>query len=164
VSAQPGNTTPVIRVMKSSDLDEVAQIEACSYDFPWSRGIFSDCLLANYFTVALDKGGEIIGYAIVSAAAAEAHILNLCIDPDWRRLGYGQLLLDYLLEYAADTHIDRIFLEVRPSNAAAIQLYERQGFSQLGVRKAYYRAHHGREDALVLVKEIAAQFSDPTAG
>jgi ribosomal-protein-alanine N-acetyltransferase len=154
VSAQPGNTTPVIRVMKSGDLDTVALIEARNYEFPWSRGIFNDCLLASYFAVVLDRGAEIMGYAIISAVAAEGHILNLCIDKDWRCMGYGQQLLDYLMEYAEDIGIERMFLEVRPSNKAALHLYDRSGFNRLGVRKGYYRARNGREDALVFAKEL----------
>ncbi|MGI9289859.1 MAG: ribosomal protein S18-alanine N-acetyltransferase [Gammaproteobacteria bacterium] len=154
MSAQPGNTTPVIRVMKPTDLDAVALIEARNYEFPWSRGIFSDCLMAGYFCIVLDDGNSLLGYSIVSSAVQEGHILNLCIDKDCRRQGYGQQMLDYLLEYAADTTTERLFLEVRPSNSAAIQLYEGAGFAHLGIRKAYYRAHDGREDALVLVKDI----------
>ena len=156
MSAEPGNSTPVIRVMKSSDLDAVAFIESRNYEFPWARNIFRDCLLAGYFSVVVDRGDGLMGYAILSSAAAEGHILNLCIDKDWQRQGYGLELLEYLLEYATDACIERLFLEVRPSNAAAIRLYERAGFNRLGIRKAYYRARDGREDALVLVKEFAA--------
>jgi ribosomal-protein-alanine N-acetyltransferase len=160
MSAQPGNTTPVIRAMRSLDLDAITAIETDSYDFPWGRAIFSDCLMAGYLGVVLDGGDEIIGYAIVSTAASEGHILNLCVAADWQRLGYGWQLLDYILDYARDKRIVRLFLEVRPSNAAAISLYEGARFNRLGIRKSYYRANYGREDALVLVREMDKAIDD----
>jgi ribosomal-protein-alanine N-acetyltransferase len=160
VSAQPGNTTPVIRTMRVADLDAVSAIELDSYDFPWERGIFSDCLMAGYQGVVLDGGDEIIGYAIISTAAAEGHILNLCVAEGWQRLGYGRQLLDYMLDHAWNKRIARLFLEVRPSNVAAISLYESTGFKRLGVRKSYYRADDGREDALVLMREFGMADDD----
>jgi ribosomal-protein-alanine N-acetyltransferase len=154
VSAQPGNLTPVIRGMRQADLDAVVTIERHAYDFPWERGIFSDCLMAGYQSVVLDAGGQLIGYAIMSVAAAEAHILNLCVDPSRLRQGFGGQLLDYLLEHLSSIRAERLFLEVRPSNAAAISLYENAGFARLGLRKDYYKAAEGREDALVFVREL----------
>ncbi len=156
MSAQPGSMPPVIRRMAHSDLDAVLAIEASAYDFPWNRQIFADCLIAGYLASVLADDAGVLGYSILSTAAAEAHILNLCIDPARQRPGYGRQMLDHLLDYADSIGVERIFLEVRPSNAAAIRLYERAGFHRLGVRKAYYRAAEGREDALVLVKEMQA--------
>jgi ribosomal-protein-alanine N-acetyltransferase len=156
MSAQPGAVIPVIRVMRPSDLDAVTTIEQRTYDFPWGRGIFSDCLMADYLCVVLDSGDCLIGYAIVSIAAAEGHILNLCIDKGMQHRGYGQQLLDYALDYARERRIKRLFLEVRPSNEAAIILYTRAGFNSLGVRKGYYKAAGGDEDALVLVREFSS--------
>jgi ribosomal-protein-alanine N-acetyltransferase len=156
MSAQPGPVIPVIRAMRPSDLDAVTEIEQRTYEYPWGRGIFSDCLMADYLCVVLDCGEYLIGYAIVSTAAAEAHILNLCVDKDMHRQGYGQQLLDYALDYVRDKRIKRLFLEVRPSNEAAIILYTRAGFNSLGVRKGYYKAAGGNEDALVLVREFSS--------
>ncbi len=157
MSAQPGSRVPVIRDMQPRDLDAIALIEARTYSFPWGRGIFSDCLMAGYFCIVLDSDEGLLGYAIVSSAAAEAHILNLCVDVDAHRQGYGQQLLDCVIEYALDARIRRMFLEVRPSNQAAIALYINSGFSKLGVRKGYYKAAEGREDALVLVREFESE-------
>ncbi len=154
MSAQPGDVTPTIRAMRFNDLDNVLEIEGVAYDFPWSRQIFYDCLMAGYLASVLEYDEQLIGYSILSTAAAEAHILNLCIDPDFQRHGYGAQMLEHLLDCARSLGIERIFLEVRPSNSAAIRLYERAGFKQLGVRKSYYRASEGREDALVLVLEM----------
>jgi len=154
MSAQPGSMVPVIREMRPSDLDAVALIESRTYQFPWGRNIFSDCLMAGYLCVVLDSGDQLLGYGIVSAAAAEAHILNLCVDVDAHRCGYGQQLLDYIVDSALETRTRRLFLEVRPSNDAAIALYTNSGFRKLGIRKGYYKAAEGREDALVLVREF----------
>jgi ribosomal-protein-alanine N-acetyltransferase len=156
MSAQPGPVIPVIRAMRPSDLDAVTTIEQRTYEFPWGRGIFSDCLMAGYLCVVIDSGERLIGYAIVSTAAAEGHILNLCVDKNMHRQGYGQQLLDYALDYSREKRIKRLFLEVRPSNEAAIILYTQAGFSSLGVRKGYYKAVGGDEDALVLVREFSS--------
>lgn len=140
-----------IREMLHADLSAVAGIEAHAYDYPWNESVFRDCLLAGYKCIVLESEGVLRGYAIMSVAAAEAHILNLCIDPDWQRQGFGRQLLDYLLAHSKRRSVERMFLEVRPSNAAAIGLYLGAGFEELGVRREYYRASEGREDAVVFV-------------
>jgi ribosomal-protein-alanine N-acetyltransferase len=140
--------------MRPADLDGVAEIERDNYDFPWSRIIFSDCLLAGYMSVVLEGDEGVIGYAIVSTAASEGHILNLCVAAQLQGRRHGQELLDYILEYVMDKRIRRLFLEVRPTNKPALNLYEKAGFTHLGVRKNYYKTFDGREDALVLVREL----------
>ncbi|MEE4184645.1 MAG: ribosomal protein S18-alanine N-acetyltransferase [Gammaproteobacteria bacterium] len=154
MSARPdlSAATANLRTMRPADLDAVVEIEQRAYAFPWSRNIFQDCLLAGYHCRVLEQAAGPVGYSILSTAAGEAHILNLCVDPAHQRLGFGGRLLAGLLAYAGEAHIDRMFLEVRPSNQAAISLYQRAGFVRLGVRKAYYRTAGGREDALVLVR------------
>jgi ribosomal-protein-alanine N-acetyltransferase len=142
---------PVIRAMRQSDIPKVADIERGTYDFPWSSGIFRDCLLAGYTSVVLERDKTLIGYGIMSVAAGEAHLLNICIKQDWRRQGIGKMLLQYLLERARRFSADRLFLEVRPSNEPALGLYEKMGFRILGVREGYYKARQGNEDAVVLV-------------
>lgn len=154
MSAAPGNFQPVIRAMAHADLDAILAIEGAAYQFPWGRQIFADCLMAGYLASVLDTGSRVIGYSILSTAAAEAHILNLCVDPECQQQGYGRQMLDHLLDYGLSVGVERMFLEVRPSNLAAVRLYEGAGFVQLGIRKSYYRATTGREDALVLVLEM----------
>lgn len=139
-----------VRSMVHDDLALVADIERRSYDFPWSHGVFRDCMLAGYSCLALQHGNDVVGYAILSVAAAEAHILNLCIDPGFRSLGYGERLLDELLARARRADVHAVFLEVRPSNAGALALYRKKGFSKIAKRPAYYQAKSGREDADVL--------------
>jgi ribosomal-protein-alanine N-acetyltransferase len=99
-------------------------------------------------------GEEVVGYGIMSIAAAEAHILNLCVHPGSQRLGYGRCLLTALLLKAQQTQTSRVFLEVRPSNTAALGLYESSGFERIGVRPDYYQADFGREDAVVLASTL----------
>jgi ribosomal-protein-alanine N-acetyltransferase len=143
-----------IRLMLPSDLKAVAQIEKSAYDYPWSHGIFRDCLLAGYYSLVIEVGGAVVGYGIMSIAAAEGHILNLCVHPGSQRLGYGRCLLTALLLKAQQTQTSRVFLEVRPSNTAALGLYESSGFERIGVRPDYYQADFGREDAVVLASTL----------
>jgi ribosomal-protein-alanine N-acetyltransferase len=154
MSADPQNVLPAVRRMLANDLDAVAAIEAATYVYPWSRGIFSDCLLAGYPSFVLDAESRVVGYSILSVAAAEAHILNLCVAAHLQRRGLGRQMLDYLLQLSRTLSVERLFLEVRPSNVAAIHLYETAGFIRMGLRKDYYRAVNGREDALVLALEF----------
>ena len=143
-----------VRPMRHEDLGHVSDIERRSYDFPWSHGVFRDCLLAGYQCVVLERDGEVAGYSILSVAAGEAHILNLCVDPSYRSHGYGERLLDEILFRARSASVHEIFLEVRPTNASAIALYKKKGFHQVANRPAYYQAREGREDAAVLAKKL----------
>ena len=136
--------------MQPSDLKSVAAVERSAYQYPSSLGIFRDCLLAGYYCLVLDVAGEVTGYGIMSIAAAEAHLLNLCVHPNGQHMGYRRRMLNALLAKAADAGADKVFLEVRPSNEVALRLYRSVGFEQIGIRPAYYQAEHGREDAVIL--------------
>jgi len=144
------NPSTRIRLMLPADLKTVARIEHTAYEYPWSLGIFRDCMLAGYYSLALEVGGVITGYGIMSVAAGEAHLLNLCVHPSLQRMGYGRQLLGAMLARAHECEVGTVFLEVRPSNKAALNLYYSIGFVQIGVRPAYYQAAYGREDAVVL--------------
>ena len=150
--AEPPTT---VREMSYDDLSMVSDIERRSYEFPWSHGVFRDCLLAGYRCITLIRDDRVAGYAILSVAAGEAHILNLCVDPEIRALGYGERLLDELLYRARSASVREIFLEVRPSNDSAIALYRKKGFHQIAERPAYYQSDDGREDAAVFAKKLA---------
>jgi len=104
--------------------------------------------------LVLDVGGSVTAYGIMSIAAGEAHLLNLCVHPNAQRLGYGRRLLSSLMLKAADADADKIVLEVRPSNAVALRLYASVGFEQIGIRPAYYQAENGREDAVILAATL----------
>jgi len=142
--------------MLLTDLQAVVEIERSSYQYPWSLRIFRDCLLAGYQTVVSDIAGTISGYGIMSVAADEAHLLNLCVHPACQRVGYGRLLLNTLLAQAAEADVGKVFLEVRPSNDIAIRLYRSTGFEQIGVRPSYYQGVGGREDAVIFAATLAA--------
>ena len=150
-----------VRGMTYDDLTSVSDIERRSYDFPWSHGVFRDCLLAGYVCLVLDRDDQVIGYTILSVAAAEAHILNLCVDPGFRGLGYGERLLNELVDRARHAEVDAIFLEVRPSNANALALYRKKGFRKIAKRPAYYQSKQGREDADVLSLKIRPEQQIP---
>ena len=143
-----------LRAMNGDDLDDVVAIEQSAYEFPWSMGIFCDCLRVGYDCRVLVLEGRVAGYGIVSTLSHEAHVLNLCISPEYRRMGLARQLLQHLLELAAARGIQQVFLEVRPSNLAALRLYRQFGFVQIGVRNNYYRSAAGREDALVLCSQL----------
>jgi [ribosomal protein S18]-alanine N-acetyltransferase len=139
-----------IRAMTDGDVRAVVEIERGSYQFPWSEGIFRDCLRVGYVCRVVLSGEELIGYGIMSTGAGEAHILNLCVRESYRCRGIGRTLLEHLLARAGTAGSSEAYLEVRPSNTAAIRLYQTLGFEPIGVRRGYYQALGGREDAAVL--------------
>jgi ribosomal-protein-alanine N-acetyltransferase len=138
------------RAMLLSDVPAVAAVERASYAFPWSEGIFRDCLRVGYLCRVAEVDGEIVSYGIVAMGAGEAHILNLCVAEKFRGRSVGRQMLLLLLERSRQAGMTDAFLEVRPSNPLAIALYQSVGFVQVGLRKGYYQAVDGREDALVL--------------
>ena len=156
VASGAPSATPGLRALRESDLDAVMAIEQRAYPFPWTRGIFRDCLLAAYPAWVLHEHGLVVGYGVVSLAADEAHILNVCIAPERQGRGHGRRLLRALVDYARDNGAARVFLEVRPSNPQAIALYHDEGFNEIGRRPRYYPSHDGREDALVMAMELLA--------
>lgn len=139
-----------LRLMVAGDIDAVMAIENDIYEFPWTPGNFRDSLAAGYSCWIYARDGETIGYAIVIHAADEAHLLNLSIAAPWQRKGWGGRLLELVMAAAHEHGAAALFLEVRVSNTGAQQLYLRHGFSQIGTRRNYYPAKHGREDASVL--------------
>jgi ribosomal-protein-alanine N-acetyltransferase len=137
------------RPMTLADVPAVVSVERGSYQFPWSEGVFRDCIRVGYLCRVVESAGEVAGYGIMSYGAGEAHVLNVCVRQDLRGAGVGRRLMDFLLERARAAQMQDVFLEVRPSNPTAIRLYESLGFTRVGVRRAYYQANVGREDAWV---------------
>ena len=144
-----------IRAMSPGDIPAVGALERAAYPFPWSEGIFRDCLRVGYLCRVAEFEGDVVAYGIVAMGAGEAHILNLCVRDDLRGRGVGRQILMLLLERARQAGVAEAFLEVRPSNRLAISLYQSVGFVQVGLRKGYYQADPGREDALVLKLALA---------
>ena len=143
-----------IRTMHYSDLKQVIAVEKKSYPHPWTSGIFRDCLRIGYNAWVMTLDAEVIGYSVIMLSPGEAHILNICIDPEYQSKGLGRYLLRHLIKKSNQTDIDMLLLEVRRSNAGAQNLYRSEGFHELGVRKAYYPAEEGREDAIILAKYL----------
>lgn len=150
--AAPAGTT--LRLMREHDLDAVMEIERRAYLFPWTAGIFRDCLRAQYPAWLLVRDQRTIGYGVVSIAAGEAHVLNICVDPVDQGHGHGRGLLRALLALVQGHGARRVFLEVRPSNPVAIALYHAEGFNEIGRRPRYYPAVGGKEDAIVMAREL----------
>ena len=152
---QPHHRLVRFRPMVPSDVPAVGAVERESYAFPWSEGIFRDCLRVGYLCRVAEVEGEVVAYGVVAMGAGEAHILNLCVRADLRGHSIGRQMLMLLLERARQAGMTEAFLEVRPSNSLAIALYQSVGFAQVGLRRGYYQAEQGREDALVLKLSLA---------
>lgn len=141
--------------MNERDLDAVTALEASVQSFPWSRGNFADSLAVGHSVWVLRVGGDLIGFSVVMAVLDEAHLLNISVCQRYQGQGYGARLLRHAMETARLNHANRLFLEVRISNERAVELYRHFGFRQIGLRKGYYPASNGREDALIFDKELA---------
>ena len=142
-----------LRPMAVTDLSDILQIECAAYAYPWSRNIFKGCLRDDYCCRVLELDGEIAGYAIMSMGRDGAHLLNLCVDPGRHRMGLGDCLLNFMLDFARNQKAETTFLEVRPSNEVARRFYEKRGFVEVGMRTNYYPARFGREDAIIMARE-----------
>lgn len=151
---------PMFRPMQEFDLDQVMEIECQGHAFPWSRGIFIDCIRIGYTCRIIEAGPDLKAFAIMSLGAGESHLLNLCVRSTSQGEGLGSMLLLHMLTFAASRDASVMFLEVRPSNERAIRLYENNGFRRVGQRRNYYPAAIGREDALVMSRALV-QLGDP---
>lgn len=142
------------RPMHDSDADAVMAIESAVYSHGWTRQIFLDCLRAGYSSWVMEGDNEVIGYGMLSLVADEGHLLNVAIAPAQQGKGLGRYFVTYLCDLARERGANTIFLEVRPSNDAAIHLYDSMGFNQVGLRRNYYPAVRGREDAVIMAREL----------
>ncbi|HEX4986027.1 MAG TPA: ribosomal protein S18-alanine N-acetyltransferase [Burkholderiales bacterium] len=144
------DTLPEFRPMGAADLDRVMQIEPTLYSHPWTRGNFEDSLGAGYGCWVVECARELVGYGVLMIGVSEAHLLNLSVGKAWQRRGYGRMLLEHFVRIARAGDAGHMFLEVRPSNHAARGLYQEFGFRQVSIRRGYYPAGHGREDAILM--------------
>lgn len=154
MSAIASDTLPWLRDMQEADLPAIMAIERVAYEFPWTEGILRDCFRFGYVCKVYESRAGILGYGILSIGAGECHFLNICIAPSQQRRGHGARLVKALLDIARQGRVRSAILEVRASNLAAFKLYDKLGFNEIGVRKNYYPARTGREDALVLALEL----------
>jgi ribosomal-protein-alanine N-acetyltransferase len=140
--------------MREPDLHRIIDIERGAYQFPWSEGIFRDCLRVGYCCWVLERASEVDAFGIMQVALGEAHVLNLCVDQQAHGNGLGRLMLRCLMSVARDHLAESVLLEVRPSNAVALALYRSEGFRTVGTRRAYYPSTTGREDAFILARSL----------
>ena len=151
-----------VRAMLAADLETVLRNEIRAYAFPWTNGMFAECLRDAQFDCRVGVlGREVVGHGILSAGAGEAHVLNVCVARRYQGYGHGSVMMAHLLERAWYRHAARtVFLEVRPSNQVAIGLYQGLGFAEVGRRKNYYPAAVGHEDALVMALDLVRYMQD----
>ena len=144
-----------IRPMAEADVAAVLAVELAAYEFPWTQGIFHDCLRIGYSCWVMTTPEGVSGYAVMALMGpGECHVLNVCVRPDLQGHGLGRHLMNHLIDSARGMGMSLMLLEVRPTNATAQALYASLGFNELGLRKDYYPAHKGREDGLVLALEL----------
>lgn len=154
MAARPELQHPILKPLSAEHVQQVSAIETSAYPFPWTEGIFSDCIRVGYDCWGLFDGRAVIGYSIQSHAAGECHLLNLCIAPAYQGQRLGTLMLDHVIRRALAHGSQCIFLEVRPSNEIGQQLYLANGFRVVGRRREYYRSEDGREDAVVMRRDF----------
>jgi len=149
---------PELRPMTVAQLGAVIAIEAVAYAFPWSRGNFIDSLAAGYPARVLQGAqGELLGYFVAMSGVDEMHLLNITVAPAVQGRGHARLMVDALTALCRTHNAQRLWLEVRASNARARAMYAHLGFTQVGMRKGYYPAPFGRrEDAVVMSLRIEA--------
>ena len=136
--------------MGFADISAVTQIEQKSHTHPWSEKLFLSNFGQRYFSHLILLNDEVIGYFVASAVAGEVTLMNIAIAPGYQGQGAGQVLLQFLLDYSRKNNQQEIWLEVRASNQSAIHLYQKLGFAEVDIRKAYYPSENGREDAVIM--------------
>ena len=149
-----GTGGPVIAVAGAGDLDPIAILEASVQDFPWTRRHFADSLAAGHRLRVCRDGAALAGFSVAMTVVDEAHLLDIVVGRDWQGRGMGAALLRGVMDEALASGAGNIFLEVRASNEQAIGFYERFGFVRIGLRRGYYPAATGREDALIYQREL----------
>jgi len=144
--------------MRPADIDAVMDVETRVYPFPWTRGNFIDSLAAGYEARLLRRSPEeeLLGYCIAMGGVDEMHLLNITVVPAHQRQGHARFLVDHLVARCRTVGARRLWLEVRESNATARAVYRHLGFRDEGLRRGYYPASDGREDAVVMVLDVAA--------
>ena len=144
----------ILRDMSEADLDAVLRIEREVHAHPWTHGNFSDALRSNYLCKVAEENEAMLGYAVLMLAVDESELLDIAIAAQHQRHGWGRKLLEEMMVLARRHGMRRMVLEVRTSNVAAINLYRDAGFANIGLRRDYYPAENGREDAILMGREL----------
>ncbi|MGB1090853.1 MAG: ribosomal protein S18-alanine N-acetyltransferase [Oceanobacter sp.] len=142
-----------IRTATLDDLDAIMSIEKSSHSHPWAQSVMTGYLAKPGVISIIQLDKTPVGFAVVTRVVGEAELLDIAVHPDYQGKGLGEELMNHVLELASQD-CERLFLEVRESNTPAIQLYEKLGFCQVGVRRNYYPSEKGREDALLYAQEL----------
>jgi ribosomal-protein-alanine N-acetyltransferase len=148
------NAECTVRPMVRTDIPLIHAIETKAYEFPWELETFRSCFKVGYHCWIAERATEVVGYGIMTIGAGESHVLNVCVSPDFQGRGYGRVIFNRIIEEARRYKVESMFLEVRPSNPKAIKLYRSLGFNEIGIRKGYYPAQNGQEDAIVMALTI----------
>ena len=144
----------LIRDMTLGDLAEVFAIDCQTNDFPWTQSLFEQALASTKKTSVIEEQGEILGFSIVSYVVGEAELLNICIAKQQQGKKLGNQLLEHVLAQAKQSENHEMYLEVRASNIAALALYEKHDFNEIGRRTDYYPMKGGREDAILMARSL----------
>ena len=146
-----------MRAMTLADVDRVLHIEQTVQAYPWTCGNFTDALNHGYECRVDEQDDEIRAYAVWMPVLDEAELLNIAVAAGQQRKGLGRLMLREILYTARQKNTRRVFLEVRPSNVAAIALYRSVGFAEIGIRRGYYQRDQGKEDALMMACDLTSE-------
>ncbi len=147
-------TQLTFRTMIADDIDNIMKLETSLHPYPWTKGIFNDCINAGYLCYLSEIEDEIIAYSALSYGAGESHILNISVAKSHQGKGFGKQLMQFMMQQAQIKKAEMVLLEVRGSNHNAIALYESQGFNEIGIRKGYYPAPNGKEDAIMFAIQL----------
>lgn len=140
--------------MTPADVDTVLDIEQAVQAYPWTRGNFVDALASGYVCRVLEQDGAICGFAILLPLPDEAELLTIGVAAAGQGKGLGRALLQDMFDLAHNGRLQRVLLEVRASNAAALALYRSAGFAEIGVRRGYYRNGNLSEDAIMMACDL----------
>ena len=145
-----------IEPLTPTDLDTIYAIEIAANNHPWQKNFFSSIFTKHHsnWVIKAKADQQIMGFAILQIVNDQGELLNIGIHPAAQRKGYGQALLSHLIAIAREKNLQTIFLEVRASNLKAQNLYRKLGFNEMTIRKNYYPSHKGREDAILMAKDI----------
>lgn len=136
------------------DIDEIARLDSRAFEFPWTQEDFLGSLKFGHSFLLLKDGQTLLGVAVYMQIFEQSELLTIAVDPKHQGKGYGKLLLNEVIARLAANRAEILFLEVRVSNLRALSLYKGLGFKEISRRKGYYPSLDGREDAIVMQKDL----------